>query len=66
MCEDGPGGDGVEVEGGLGVEGVVELFFGSVPHELGEGEGEEGICLVEELTGDGVRFGKFFAHAEGL
>ena len=61
-----PGGDRVDVERGLGVEGFVEGFFGSIPHELGEGEAEEGVGFFEGLAGEGVLGGKVFAHAKRL
>ncbi len=64
--EDAGGGDGDGEDGGLGVLGELELVFGAFEDELGEGEAEGFVGLVEDGAGDGEVVVEIAAHADGL
>ena len=64
--EDAGGGDGDGEDGGLRVLGELELVFGAFEDELGEGEAESFVGLVEDGASDGEVVVEIAAHADGL
>ena len=60
------GGDGDGEDGGLGVLGELEVFFGAFEDEFGEGEAEGFVGLVEDGSGGGEVVVEVAAHAYGL
>ena len=64
--EDAGGGYGDGEDGGLGVLGELELVFGAFEDELGEGEAQGFVGLVEDCAGGGEVVIKVAAHADGL
>ena len=60
------GGDGDGEDGGLGVLGELELVFGALEDELGEGEAQGVVGLFEDGAGGGEVVVEVAAHADGL
>ena len=58
------GGDGED--GGLGVLGEAEVFFGALEDEFREWEAESFVGFVEDGAGGGVAVVEVAAHADGL
>ena len=64
--KDAVGGGGDGEDGGLGVLGEAEVFFGAFEDEFGEGEAEGFVGFVEDGAGGGVAIVEVAAHADGL